>query len=63
MNKAVIDFPPGAYRIKTTTTVNQFDVKAKSGFSIDKDAGPPPSATVDSSRLKSMLAGLKSKAE
>jgi hypothetical protein len=50
-------------QIKTTTTVNQFDVKAKSGFSIDKDAGPPPSATVDSSRLKSMLAGLKSKAE
>jgi KaiC/GvpD/RAD55 family RecA-like ATPase len=50
-------------QIKTTTTVNQFDVKAKSGFSIDKDAGPPPSATVDSSRLKSMLAGLKAKTD
>jgi hypothetical protein len=50
-------------QIKTTTTVVDNFPKAKAGFNIEKDAGPPPSATVDSSRLKSMLAGLKSKAE
>jgi len=50
-------------QIKTTTTVVDNFPKAKAGFNIEKDAGPPPSATVDSSRLKSMLAGLKTKSE
>ena len=50
-------------QIKTTTTVVDNFPKARAGFDLEKDAGPPPSATVDSSRLKSMLAGLKAKTE
>ena len=50
-------------QIKTTTTVVDNFPKARAGFDLEKDAGPPPSATVDSSRLKNMLAGLKAKTE
>ena len=45
-------------QIKTTTTVNNFP-QVKDGFNLEKDAGPPPSSTVESSKLKSMLASLK----
>ena len=50
--------------IKTTTTVtdNNFP-QAKDGFDVTKDAGPPPGSSVESSKLKQMLAGLKSKSE
>lgn len=55
--------------IKTNSTLtdpNRFEPKAKEGFSIEKDAGsqgvgPVPTASVQSSQLKQMLAGLKSK--
>ena len=46
-------------QIKTTTTVVDNFPKVRAGFDLEKDAGPPPLATVDSSRLKNMLAGLK----
>ena len=49
-------------QIKTTTTVNNFP-QVKDGFNLEKDAGPPPSSTVESSKLKSMLASLKAKSE
>ena len=47
-------------QIKTTSTVaeNNFP-QAKPGFDIEKDAGPPPTAAVESTKLKQMLAGLK----
>jgi hypothetical protein len=50
-------------QIKATTTINTFDIKARAGFDLEKDAGPPPSASVESSKLKQMLAGLKAKSE
>ena len=50
-------------QIKTTTTVVDNFPKVRAGFDLEKDAGPPPGATVDSSRLKNMLAGLKSKSD
>jgi hypothetical protein len=49
-------------QIKTTTTVNNFP-QVKDGFNLEKDAGPPPSSSVESSKLKSMLASLKAKSE
>jgi len=52
--------------IKTTTTVapaTSWEGKAKDGFNVEKDAGPPPTATVESTKLKQMLAGLKAKTE
>ena len=50
-------------QIKASTTVNQFDVKAKDGFNLERDAGPPPGSSLESNKLKQMLAGLKSKSE
>jgi KaiC/GvpD/RAD55 family RecA-like ATPase len=49
-------------QIKTTTTVNSFP-QAKDGFDVEKDAGPPPGSSVESTKLKQMLAGLKAKSE
>ena len=57
--------------IKTSSTLedpDRFEPKAKPGFSIEKDVGnsgvgPVPTATVESTKLKQMLAGLKSKSE
>ena len=49
--------------IKTSTVVNDGVPRARDGFDLAKDAGPPPGGSVDSSRLKSMLAGLKAKSE
>jgi KaiC/GvpD/RAD55 family RecA-like ATPase len=51
--------------IKTSTTVNdtdKFTPKPREGFSLD-NAGPPPNSTVESTKLKQMLAGLKAKSE
>jgi KaiC/GvpD/RAD55 family RecA-like ATPase len=47
-------------QIKTSTTVNAMPT-AKTGFDVEKDAGPPPTAHVESNKLKQMLAGLKAK--
>jgi archaellum biogenesis ATPase FlaH len=51
--------------IKTTSTVNpaadQWNISAKPGFSVEKDAGPPPTASVESTKLKQMLNAIKSK--
>jgi hypothetical protein len=49
-------------QIKTTTIVNALP-SAKPGFNVEKDAGPPPTAHVESNKLKQMLAELKSKSE
>ena len=50
-------------QIKTTTVVNNALPQPKDGFSLERDTAPPPGSSVDSSRLKSMLAGLKAKSE
>jgi KaiC/GvpD/RAD55 family RecA-like ATPase len=50
-------------QIKTSTIVNNASPQAKDGFDLERDTAPPPGSSVDSSRLKSMLAGLKSKSE
>jgi hypothetical protein len=51
--------------IKTTSTVNptadQWNISAKPGFSVEKDAGPLPTASVESTKLKQMLNAIKSK--
>jgi hypothetical protein len=49
--------------IRTSTVVNDVAPRAQDGFDIAKDAGPPPGGSVESSKLKSMLAGLKAKSE
>jgi hypothetical protein len=50
-------------QIKTTTVVNDGMPKAKDGFDLERDTAPPPGSSIESSRLKSMLAGLKAKSE
>jgi KaiC/GvpD/RAD55 family RecA-like ATPase len=47
-------------QLKPTTTLNPV---AKEGWSLDKDTAPPPGSSVESTKLKQMLAGLKSKSE
>ena len=49
--------------IKTSTVVNDGMPRARDGFDVAKDAGPPPGGSVESSKLKQMLAGLKAKSE
>ena len=48
-------------QIKTTTVVNNALPQPKDEFNLERDTAPPPGSSVDSSRLKSMLAGLKAK--
>jgi KaiC/GvpD/RAD55 family RecA-like ATPase len=52
-------------QIKTTTTLNQNTglPQAKEGWSLENNTSPPPGSSVESTKLKQMLAGLKSKAE
>ena len=50
-------------QIKTSTTVNNALPQAKEGFELERDTTPPPSASVESTKLKQMLAGLKAKSE
>ena len=50
-------------QLKPTTTVNPALPQAREGFDLERDTAPPPGSSVDSSRLKSMLAGLKTKVE
>jgi KaiC/GvpD/RAD55 family RecA-like ATPase len=49
-------------QIKTTTTVNTAMPQPKDGWSLD-DTAPPPNASVESTKLKQMLAGLKNKSD
>lgn len=49
--------------IKTSTVVNDGVPRARDGFDVSRDAGPPPGSSVESSKLKQMLAGLKAKSE
>jgi len=50
-------------QIKTSTTVNNALPAPKEGFDLERDTAPPPGSSVESARLKQMLAGLKSKSE
>ena len=47
--------------IKTSTTLNPSTglPQAKEGFNLERDTAPPPGSSVESSKLKQMLAGLK----
>jgi KaiC/GvpD/RAD55 family RecA-like ATPase len=61
-------FKPGGSilsQIKTTTTLNPTTglPQVKEGFDVEKDAGPPPGSSAESTKLKQMLAGLKAKSE
>ena len=47
-------------QLKPTTTLNPV---AKEGWNLEKDTAPPPGSSVESTKLKQMLAGLKSKSE
>ena len=51
--------------IKTSTTLNPTTglPQVREGWSLEKDTAPPPGSSIESSRLKSMLAGLKAKTE
>jgi KaiC/GvpD/RAD55 family RecA-like ATPase len=49
--------------IKTSTTVNDASPKPREGWNLENDTAPPPGASVESTKLKQMLAGLKSKSE
>jgi KaiC/GvpD/RAD55 family RecA-like ATPase len=50
-------------QIKTSTTVNNALPQPKEGWNLEDNTSPPPSATVESTKLKQMLAGLKAKSE
>ena len=52
-------------QIKTTSTINQTTglPVAKEGWKLDENTAPPPGSSVESTKLKSMLAGLKAKSE
>ena len=50
-------------QLKPASTVNPATPQAKDGWNLEKDTAPPPNATVESTKLKQMLAGLKSKTE
>ena len=49
-------------QIKATTTVNAMP-QAKEGWNLDQNTAPPPGGSVESTKLKQMLAGLKAKSE
>jgi replicative DNA helicase len=50
-------------QIKPTTTVKPPEPRTREGWDLERDAGPPPGNTVESTKLKQMLAGLKSRSE
>jgi len=52
-------------QIKTTTTLNPSTglPAPKEGWNLDDNTSPPPGSSVESSRLKSMLAGLKANSQ
>ena len=50
-------------QIKTTTTVNNALPQPKDGWNLGADTAPPPNSSVESTKLKQMLAGLKSKSD
>jgi KaiC/GvpD/RAD55 family RecA-like ATPase len=50
-------------QIKTSTTVNNTSPQAKEGWKLEENTAPPPGSSVESSKLKSMLAGLKAKSK
>jgi KaiC/GvpD/RAD55 family RecA-like ATPase len=47
-------------QLKPTTTLNPV---VKEGWNLEKDTAPPPGSSVESNKLKQMIAGLKSKSE
>ena len=51
--------------IKTTTTLNPTTglPQAKDGWALEKDIAPPPGSSLESNKLKQMIAGLKAKSE
>ena len=49
--------------IKTSTVVSDGMSKARDGFNVEKDTGPPPGSSIESNKLKQMIAGLKAKSE
>ena len=52
-------------QIKATTTLNQTTglPQLKEGWSLENNTSPPPGSSVESTKLKQMLAGLKSKSD
>jgi len=50
-------------QLKPASTVNPAIPQAKEGWSLENNTSPPPNATVESTKLKQMLAGLKAKSE
>ena len=52
-------------QIKATTTLNPNTglPQAKEGWSLENNTSPPPGSSVESTKLKQMLAGLKAKSE
>ena len=50
-------------QIKPTTTVKPPEARTREGWDLERDAGPPPGSSVESNKLKQMLAGLKSRSE
>jgi hypothetical protein len=50
-------------QLKPASTVNPALPTSKEGWNLENDTSPPPNATVESTKLKQMLAGLKSKSE
>jgi hypothetical protein len=52
-------------QIKASTTLNPTTglPQAKEGWNLEENTSPPPGSSVESTKLKQMLAGLKSKSE
>jgi KaiC/GvpD/RAD55 family RecA-like ATPase len=48
-------------QIKASTTLNTAAPQAREGFDLERDSAPPPGSSVESTKLKQMLAGLKAK--
>ena len=50
-------------QLKPASTVNPAVPVPKEGWSLENNTSPPPNATVESTKLKQMIAGLKAKSE